>query len=218
MIISRGRNYIFVHVPKTGGTSLALALEDRAMKDDIMLGDTPKALNRRNRLKDLQAAGRLWKHATLADIEGVVTREEIAQMFTFTLVRNPFDRIVSYYHWLRERHFDHPAVSLAKQSSFEGFLTTPLIQTSLRDAPYPSFMRDSGGQEHCSSYIRLEHFDQDAAPLFDHLGFTLTLTRENASVRNADYQSYYTPKLRHIVESICAQDIARFEYQFARPS
>ena len=45
MILSRGRKYIFIHIPKTGGTSLALALEARAMKDDIMLGDTPKALN-----------------------------------------------------------------------------------------------------------------------------------------------------------------------------
>ena len=43
MIISLGRKYIFVHAPKTGGTSMALALEGRAMKDDIMLGDTPKS-------------------------------------------------------------------------------------------------------------------------------------------------------------------------------
>ena len=26
MIISRGRGYIFVHIPKTGGTAMALAL------------------------------------------------------------------------------------------------------------------------------------------------------------------------------------------------
>jgi hypothetical protein len=39
MIISPGRGYVFVHIPKTGGTSLALALEARAMKDDILIGD-----------------------------------------------------------------------------------------------------------------------------------------------------------------------------------
>ena len=43
MILSRGRRFIFVHIPKTGGTALALSLEGRAMKDDILIGDTPKA-------------------------------------------------------------------------------------------------------------------------------------------------------------------------------
>jgi len=68
VILSRGRKYLFIHIPKTGGTSLALALEDRAMKEDIVLGDTPKALRRRGRVKDVAARGRLWKHSTLADL------------------------------------------------------------------------------------------------------------------------------------------------------
>ena len=36
MIISHGRRYIFVHAPKTGGTSMKLALEARARADDII--------------------------------------------------------------------------------------------------------------------------------------------------------------------------------------
>ena len=44
MIYSPKHGYIFIHIPKTGGTSMALALESRAGKDDLMLGDTPKAL------------------------------------------------------------------------------------------------------------------------------------------------------------------------------
>jgi len=32
MIISPGRRFVFVHIPKTGGTALTLALEGRAMK------------------------------------------------------------------------------------------------------------------------------------------------------------------------------------------
>ncbi|HBB82064.1 MAG TPA: Type II secretory pathway, pullulanase PulA, partial [Sulfitobacter sp.] len=77
MIISRGRSYVFVHIPKTGGTSLALALEGRAMKDDLMLGDTPKALKRRRRLQRVQTSGRLWKHSTLSDIDRLVSADEL---------------------------------------------------------------------------------------------------------------------------------------------
>ena len=82
MIISPGRNYIFVHIPKTGGTALAQALEMRAMRDDILIGDTPKARRRRGRLKGAQVAGRLWKHSTLADIDGLVTRGFVDAAFT----------------------------------------------------------------------------------------------------------------------------------------
>ena len=101
MIISRGRRFIFVHIPKTGGTALSLALEGRAMKDDLLIGDTPKARARKGRLAGVKTAGRLWKHATLADITGLVTADEVSTFFTLTLVRNPWDRMVSYYHWLR---------------------------------------------------------------------------------------------------------------------
>ncbi|MFN3606262.1 MAG: sulfotransferase family 2 domain-containing protein, partial [Cypionkella sp.] len=110
MIISRGRRYVFVHIPKTGGTALTLALEARAMKDDLIIGDTPKARARKARLKAANAAGRLWKHSTLADIDGLIPRDELAGFFCFTLVRNPWDRLVSYYHWLADQTFDHPAV------------------------------------------------------------------------------------------------------------
>ena len=218
MIISKGRNYIFVHIPKTGGTSMALALEDRAMKDDMMLGDTPKALKRRKRLREVPSAGRLWKHSTLADIEGLLTRDEIAGMFAFALVRNPWDRIVSYYHWLRGQSFDHPAVALAKKTGFAGFLKTPFLQNSLKQSPYGSYLRDGAGQDQSNLFIRLEHFAQDAAPLFDHLGFELSLPRENVSDRADDYQSFYTPELRKLVEAICAEDIARFGYHFESAS
>ena len=68
MIISPGHNYIFVHIPKTGGTVLATALEQWAMRDDILIGDTPKAKRRNARLKSLSAKGRILKHSTLADM------------------------------------------------------------------------------------------------------------------------------------------------------
>lgn len=214
MIISRGRAYIFVHIPKTAGTSLALALEDRAMKDDILLGDTPKAVKRRRRVQGVQSAGRLWKHSTLADIDGLVDADEIAGMFCFTLVRNPWDRVVSYYHWLREQSFDHHAVALAKKVDFEGFLRNAQTQASFRAGPARHYMTDATGGERCNTYIRLEAFEADAAPLWAHLGFELTLTHVNASARSAEYQTYYSDETRAIVEEICAEDIARFGYRF----
>jgi len=216
MILSHGRKYIFIHIPKTGGTSMALALEGRAMKDDVMLGDTPKARKRRNRVKDTKSAGRLWKHSTLADIDGLATPEQIASYFTFTLVRNPWDRVVSYYHWLRDQTFDHPAVRLSQTHDFSGFLNHQHTRLSLSAAPYAFYMTDLRGRERCSAYIRLEHFQEDAQPLWGHLGFRLELGHVNRSNRE-DYRRYYTDRDAAVIADTCAQDIARFGYSFDAP-
>ncbi len=214
MIISSGRNYIFVHIPKTGGTSMTLALEDRVMKDDILIGDTPKAIKRRGRLKGVKAAGRIWKHATLADVDGLVSLTQIKRAFTFTLVRNPWDRLVSYYNWLQDQSFDNPAVTLARTRDFSGFLKAHNTVRSLVRQPVVQYMTASDGTEQCRLYIRLESFETDAQPLWDHLGFELSLPKANRSARARDYRGYYDDADRRLVAQVCADDIARFGYRF----
>ncbi|PID36568.1 MAG: Type II secretory pathway, pullulanase PulA [Rhodobacterales bacterium] len=217
MILSRGRKYIFLHAPKTGGTALALALEARAMAEDVMAGDTPKARKRRRKLASVKSVGRLWKHSKLADLEGLITREEAVAFFVFTLVRNPWDRLVSYYHWLRVQRFDHPAVGLAQRLDFAAFLAAKPIQAGFRAESYTDFVRDGAGRDCGDLFIRLEHLAEDIAPLEAHLGFRLgPIARVNASDRRADYRGYYTDKTAAIVADICAEDIARFGYGFDR--
>jgi len=212
MIVSRGRRYIFVHIPKTGGTSLAAALETRAMAGDLLIGDTPKARRRRRRLADLPARGRLWKHSGLADIDGVLAPGEIGQMFVFTLVRNPWDRTLSYYAWAREQRFDHPAIRAAKRLDFSGFVEDPGVGESLRRSPARSYVTDASGTERCDAFVRLEYLEADLAPVWDHLGFRLDVPRFNASKRKRGYRSYYDAATRQRVAELHAEDIARFGY------
>jgi len=215
MILSRGRRFIFIHIPKTGGTALTMALESRAMKDDILIGDTPKARARKARLHGQKSHGRLWKHSTLADIAGLATEQEIADFFTLTLVRNPWDRIVSYYHWLRDQSFAHPAVGLAKSHDFSGFLNHPQTRTALALWPYAAYMRDASGHDRANLYARLEHLDHDLAPFEAHLGFRLTpLKPVNISDRARDWRGFYSDADAALVADISADDIARFGYRF----
>ena len=214
MIISRRRRFIFVHVPKTGGTALSLALEARAAKDDILIGDTPKARARAGRWKGVKTAGRVWKHSTLSDVVGLVTPEEIADFLTVTLVRNPWDRAVSYYHWLRAQGFAHPAVGLAKALDFGGFLAHPQTRANFRLWPYGAYLRLPSGQEKESLFIRLEHFAEEVQPFEAHLGFRLTPPRANESARGRDWRAYYTDGTAALVAEDCAEDIARFGYRF----
>ncbi|MEL6839880.1 MAG: sulfotransferase family 2 domain-containing protein [Pseudomonadota bacterium] len=210
MIISPQRRYVFVHIPKTGGTSMALALEGRAAKNDILIGDTPKARRRRGRLRHLQTPGRLWKHSTIRDIGALINP---ADFFVFTLVRNPWDRMVSYYHWLREQRFDHPAVTSAQTYDFKDFLSHPQTQMSLQQNSYRSYVVDEAGVDHCCLYARLEYPD-DLEPLWDHLAFRVSVSHENRSDRHKDWRIYYDTETADIVQEKAGEDIARFGYTF----
>lgn len=215
MIVSRGRRYIFVHIPKTGGTALSLALEARALKDDILIGDTPKARARAARQRGLTARGRLWKHSTLADIDGLVGADEMADFFVLTMVRNPWDRMVSYYHWLKGQSFDHPAVGLARALGFSDFLNHPTTIASLAAWPCGAYVRTAAGQERCDLFVRLEEAEADLAPFEAHLGFRVTpLPRANQSDRPRDWRGLYSDADAGLVAELCAADIARFGYRF----
>ncbi len=215
MIVSPGRAYVFVHIPKTGGTALSLALEARAKADDILIGDTPKARARRARVKALKAAGRLWKHSTLADIDGVLPAEAMARMFVVTIVRNPWDRVASYYHWLRAQGFAHPAVGLAKALDFNRFVLHPQTRASLAAWPYGAYVRDRSGADRCTLYARFERLDADLAPFEAHLGFRVTpLPRANESARPRDWRPLYSSAASAAVAEACAEDIDRFGYRF----
>lgn len=215
MILSRGRRYIFIHIPKTGGTALTLALEARAMKDDILIGDTPKAQARKGRLAGAVSGARLRKHSTMAEIGALASAPEIETFFKLTIVRNPWDRLVSYYHWLRVQGFDHPAVHLAKARSFSDFLHDPATQVAQKNWPASAYMRDQNGVERADLYARLEHLDADLAPFEAHLGFPLApLAPANVSQRDRDWRGYYSGADAELVGKLCAQDIARFRYAF----
>lgn len=189
---------------------MTLALEARAMKDDILVADTPKAQRRKHRLRELAPKGRLWKHSKLGDVEGILTPEEMESFLVFTLVRNPWDRMVSYYHWLRAQSFDHPAVQLAKGVGFATFIRDPMTRVSVRENHYATYVRPAPAP----FFVRLEHLEEDMDPVAAHLGFRPKLPMINASARARDWRRYYSDLEIDLVGEMCAGDIARFDYNF----
>lgn len=212
MIISPGRGYIFVHVPKTGGTSVALALEARAMKDDILIGDTPKARRRRGRLAGLGAHGRLWKHSRLSDLDGLLPPERIQAMRIVTVVRNPWDRMVSYYHWLQRQSFGHPAVGRAGAMPFGAFLRHPETQAEIRADQINDYLRLANGTVPRATILRQDRLAADLAAFAAEIGISVELPHENRSDRPRDWRELYDDETAEIVARAYADDIARHAF------
>jgi len=185
-----------------------LALEDRAMADDILIGDTPKAVKRRARVKKWAGDRKLRKHSTLAELDGLVAVEDF---FVVTLVRNPWDRMVSYYHWLKDQTFDHRAIELAKSHDFSGFLNHPETVSTQTAEIYSGYV---AGREATTCFVRLEALAEDIQPFEAHLGFKLDIPHVNRSERIADWCGYYSDADAELVGQMYAEDIARFGYCF----
>jgi hypothetical protein len=104
-IINNTFGFIFVHIPKCGGTSVSIALSRLAQFNDIELGGTPygQTIDRPYRSRF-----GIHKHSTAAEIRNVVGRSLWGRYYTlwgryytFGLVRNPYRRAISAYTFLK---------------------------------------------------------------------------------------------------------------------
>lgn len=207
-MLDRKLNVAFLHLEKTGGTSVVTSLWGRKA---AVWGppdwDNPGGAKRG-----------LAKHRSLEKlVQDAGGPERWDAYFSFTIVRNPWDRLVSKWYWRHKR----------QKLRLE------------RDGTIPAdwFRRE---MEECRSRWRLEHTidefqfgDHDAIPVdrvlrFESLaedwgrlvaerGWTLAkpLPHINRSqTRARDYRRYYTRETADIVRAWAPKTIAAFGYTF----
>ena len=85
-MISHKHKFIFIHIPKTGGTSVEIALEDET------------CICKRNEWsKEPRGFGAPLNHLTLQQVidSKYLTEEQLQTYFKFTFIRHPLDRAIS---------------------------------------------------------------------------------------------------------------------------
>ncbi len=215
MLVSEKRRFLFVHVQKTGGITVSELLKQTVFD--------ARSLNPR--------------HMRLRE---AIERERIPEVsFRFAFVRNPWDRLVSWYTMIdrarrkrlsqdedsvqRKRFQQNPLYRsvLLHAPTFEDFVKNCTQTHMVQGVPYSfaldqlSYVTDEDGEMLADFVGRFERFEEDLTHVFDRLGLTVPdIPHKNRVPRRRHYSEFYTPELEEIVRQRFKRDIEAFGYVF----
>lgn len=184
---------MFVHIPKAAGISVS-----RKLFGCLGGGHTP-----------------------LVDYAHVFSADEFKDYFKFTFVRNPWDRLLSAYMFLRSGGLNGEdtqwaARHLAPYADFNdfvmGWVNENNIWTKLHFYPQSYFLTLDGRL--AVDFIgRFEHIDDDFAYIAARLGINSRLEHLNSSGER-NYRDYYSQESADVVARVYREDIALLAYRF----
>jgi hypothetical protein len=200
-MISFQKSFLFVHIPKTAGNSIQSALRDYSEDQLVALRKEQDGIERFGLCNPKYG---IRKHSTLREYRDTLGDEQFRKLYRFTCVRNPWDRMVSYYFtptqspesWDREK--------------FHG-----IISNAISVADYLRLMQNEKNPFANVDYImRFENLADDFRTVCNQLDISpVTLPQYNRSTRE-HYSKYYDDELREFVRTRFAADIERFGYTF----
>jgi hypothetical protein len=201
-LISVAHKFLFVHIPKTAGNSIQNVL--RAYSEDKIVSLAPHqdGVERFEVRSDTYA---IHKHSTLRDYRAQLGDADFRRMFKFTSVRNPWDRMVSFYFSAHRG-----AVEWNRKRFEEMIQRAPSVAASVS----LDMESDSGSFGNMDYFIRYENLNDDFKSACELIG----IPWEPLSIRNKSprqpYSVYYDEELIDAVRQKFAAEIEYFGYTF----
>lgn len=208
MLLSIEKKFLFVHVPKTGGTSVARALDPWVVHPPLTAWN--KLLSRFHLQKD-PAKVRLRVHGSLADAYAQLPSDFADSLFKFAFVRNPWDRLVSEYSFIlaRDNHPRHKEVKALPD--FLAYLRYE--RERARGRSQARMLAAPTGRAEIDFVGRFENLAADFSEACRRMGVDAELPHLNKT-KHRDFRDFYNAQTRDYVAEAWADEISAFEYSF----
>lgn len=210
MVYSRKKKFLFIHIPKTAGTSLREVLNRHAARPGFL-----NFLARRITRGSPGLGQRFfyrWRtfepHVPFSGAQGLLPSRELESCFKFCFVRNPYERLVSFFRHI-EKHRGHPHHRRIK--NWGGF---PGLVEHLGELAEPSQLSYTLDCEHLPAMDfvgRFENIHRDFGIVAGRLGIDARLPYRNANP-GGSWRDFYTDSIRDRVFRFYAEDFAEFGY------
>lgn len=215
MPIDYKKRFIFVHIPKTAGTSIESHLFNIPLnKDDIIdYSSLPLEYQNKHLIGNENQFTRMI-HYPIKKIIKVKHNININDFFIFCFVRNPFDRLVSEYHYFRFPNiipFKDYVKYIVKQTFDLGKLEKWFSAHLLPQYDFISI----NDKIYCNFIGRFENLEEDYKFICKKLDIKEHgLPHYKKSRRDTDYRIYYDDETRAIVENCYKKDLENFNYEY----
>jgi hypothetical protein len=220
MLLSVRHRFLFVHIAKTGGTSVRAALDGLRWRDPWYW---PMFLcSRFSHLSGHRIGTKLPRHAKVIAAQELLPKAFFEELFKFAFVRNPWDLQVSSFHHIRRERPHY----LGGHESFGDFLRWKLdperpyqyhVDTSIEQQS--DYLIDLRGKVVVDFIGRYEQLDADFAEACRRIGIAPPALphRRHSADRTRDYRSYYTSETAELVAQHFRRDIELLRYGFDPP-
>ena len=216
MLLSYRYNFLFVHIAKTGGTSVRAALEPLRWRDPWYY---PQWLcSRLSHLSGHRLGTKFPRHAKIIAAKEMLPKEYFDRLYKFAFVRNPWDLQVSSYHHLRR---ERPRL-LEGIADFSTFVRRKLdperpyqyhLDTSIeRQSDY---LVDLSGRIVADFVGHYERLQEDFDLICEQIGIgRRRLPHRRKATDREDYRRYYDDQTADLVAEYFRRDIENFGYAF----
>lgn len=216
MLLSHKHQFLFVHIAKTGGTSVRDALS--RYRWDLRYGAPQFVVNKLSQLCGHKLGCRFPRHSKVIAAREMLPEEYFAALYKFAFVRNPWDlQVSSYHHIKRER--PHLVEGFNDFDSFMRYKLDPErpyqyhIDTSMQ--LQTDYLVDLHGNL-CMDFIaKYESLQADFDAICQHLKLpTVTLPHKRKATDRDTYHRYYSDDLAAQVGARFKRDTDLLGYQF----